>query len=104
MGVQLLAALFLLYFKKRLYRNFDGQRRDDDYIAINEQPPSFKEIEPLLVILSKYIRDNLRKKKKKCLKKSDYVKNIKKYLQFAIDKRAKSLKNRASKLQKIGSS
>merc|ERR1712176_217383 len=78
-------------------------QNDTDYIALDEQPPSFKEIEPLLLILSKYIRDALRKKKKKYMKKSDYLKNIIKYLQDAVDKRHKSLSGRQSKLQQFTS-
>lgn len=91
--VKLLGAFFLLYFRKKAY-NGDG-----GYTQIHEQPPKFNELEPVLVLLAKFIRDTLRKKKKKFLKKSDYQKNFKKYLREAIEKRNKFLDKRKNKLK-----
>ena len=99
--VKLLGAFFLLYFRKKYYNNGqeDINGHNSGYTKINEQPPKFEEIEPVLSLLAKYIRDALRKKKKKYLKKSDYQKNFKKYLRDAIEKRNQYLEKRKNKLQ-----
>eukprot|EP01084_Bolivina_argentea_P101133 181376_1 len=110
--VKLLGAFFLLYFRKKIFGNQaedknnnninlnDEHKENMNYISLEEQPPGYDELEPLLIALTKYIRDYLRKKHKRFLKKNDYQKNIKKYLKYAIEKRSRLISNRNTKLQK----
>ena len=96
--VQLLGAHFLVYFRKSQNAK-RSTGADAGYMRLDQQPPSFEEMEPLLTLLAKYIRDALRKKKKKCLKMSDYMKNFRKYLKNAIEKRSKFLERRKNWLE-----
>merc|ERR1712242_372359 len=76
---------------------------DEELNDIDEEPPTFDEMKPLLELLAKYIRDDLRKRKKRSLTKKDFLKpgNFHKFIKRAIDKRNKVLGKRQDKMHHV---
>jgi len=103
--VKLLGAIFLLYFRTENYHKFMANAETGNFAEIeDEEPPTFQEIRPLLEVLAKYIRDALRKRKKRTMQKKDYLKNFKRYLKGAIERRNKDLGRRADHFHTVDNS
>ena len=110
--VKLLGAIFLFYFWKKQSVSVGSKgskgskqrsNKHDRLASLEDSeiigaPPNFKDLQPLLALLAKYIRDALRKKKKKYLTKKHFEKNFKTYLKDAINKRRRFLEHRGNKL------